>query len=198
MAKKNIAKKEIIIAGFGGQGIVLAGRILGEAAALGDHKESTLTQSYGPESRGGACNTQVIISDKVIAYPYVNLADILVCMSQGGFDKFIGQIADNGILLTDKDLVNVPAGTADGFYTIPATRMAEELGRKMMANIIMIGFLTAVTGVISKTAAQNAVTGSVPKGTEEMNMKAFNKGCDYGLAVLKSRKKKASGRAGAV
>ncbi len=198
MVKKKTEKKEIIITGFGGQGIVLAGRILGEAAALGDQKESTLTQSYGPESRGGACNTQVIISDKVIAYPYVNRADILVCMSQGGFDKFIGQINEDGILLTDKDLVKAPAKTVDSFYSIPATRIAEELGRKMMANIIMIGFLTAVTGVISKTAAENAVAGSVPKGTEEMNMKAFSKGFDFGMAVLKGREKKASGRAGAV
>ena len=89
---QNKAIKEIIITGFGGQGIILAGRILGKAAALGDHKESTLVESYGPESRGGACSAQVIISDKTIHYPYVGYPDILICMSQSGYDKFIGHI----------------------------------------------------------------------------------------------------------
>ncbi len=198
MGKKKIKKKEVIITGFGGQGIVLAGRILGQAAALGDGKESTLIQSYGPESRGGACNTQVIIADTFINYPYVKHADILVCMSQGGFDKYIDQLTDDGILLTDQDLVQLPKKSLKNFFTIPATRIAEELGRKMMANIIMIGFLTAVTQVISKKAAKSAVTESVPKGTEKMNIKAFSKGFDHGMAVLKGKEKKASGKTGAV
>ncbi|MCP4665107.1 MAG: pyruvate ferredoxin oxidoreductase, partial [Deltaproteobacteria bacterium] len=93
--KEKTAKQEIIFTGFGGQGIVLAGRILGRAAALGDHKESTLVQSYGPEARGGACSAQVIIADSAIYYPHVRHPDILVCMSQGGFDKFINQLHEN-------------------------------------------------------------------------------------------------------
>ncbi|MCG6878347.1 MAG: 2-oxoacid:acceptor oxidoreductase family protein [Deltaproteobacteria bacterium] len=194
-------RQEILFTGFGGQGIVLAGRILGKAAVIGDHKESTLVQAYGPEARGGACSAQVIIAEGAIHYPYVRTPDVLVCMSQGGFDKFIGDMKKDGTLLIDQDLVNpytvLPKGSDKIYFAIPSTRMAEELGRKMMANIIMLGFFTAVTGAISITAAENAVTESVPKGTEEKNIKAFHKGYDYGMAVLKGRKKKASGNRGA-
>ena len=191
------ANTEIIITGFGGQGIVLAGKILGEAAALGDRKESTLVQSYGPESRGGACSAQVIVSDRSIHYPYIRRPDILVCMSQSGYEKYIDALKEDGILLFDQDLVR-PAKIAKDAFAIPATRMAEELGRKMMANIIMIGFFTAITGKISLAAAKTTVTGSVPKGTEEKNIKAFTKGYDFGLALLKGREKKAAGKTGAI
>ena len=194
--KEIIKKQEIVITGFGGQGIVLAGRILGEAAVLGDHKESTLVQSYGPEARGGACSAEVVISDEAIHYPYVRYPDILVCMSQSGLDKFIDTIKEKSALLIDQDLVRY-RGPGREVFSIPSTRMAEELGRSMMANIIMLGFLTAVTGVVSMDGAVNAVTGSVPKGTEKMNTTAFNKGYDHGLAVLKGRKKKAGGKSGA-
>jgi len=194
--QKEVKKKEVIITGFGGQGIVLAGSILGKAAALGDQKESTLVQSYGPESRGGECCAQVIISDRVIQYPYVSIADILVCMSQAAYEKYKTQVKPEGILITDQDLV-ITDGKRD-YYAIPATRMAEELGRKMMANIVMLGFVTAITSAISKDAAKSAVLTSVPKGTEEMNTNAFNKGYDYGLSKLKGREKKASGKTGAV
>ena len=193
--KKKIKRQEITLTGYGGQGIVLAGRILGQAAALGDHRESTFVQAYGPEARGGACSAQVVISDEVIYYPYVKSPDILVSMSQGGFDKFIGQIKEDSTLLIDQDLVQ-SAGIDRDFFSIPSTRMAEELGRTMMANIIMLGFFTAVTGVVSVDAMCTAVAESVPKGTEDMNVNAFNKGCDYGLAVLKGREKKAMGKTG--
>ena len=192
-------RQEIIVTGFGGQGIVLAGRILGMAAALGDHRESTLVQSYGPESRGGACCAQVVISDAVIQYPYIKAPDILICMSQSAYDKYRQAIKPGGRLLTDRDLVTPDGGaSAPGSFAIPATRMAEELGRKMMANIIMMGFATAVTGVVSAEAMKTAVTASVPKGTEEMNLGAFAKGFDYGLSTLKGREKKKSGSAGRI
>ncbi|MDQ1334234.1 MAG: Pyruvate ferredoxin oxidoreductase [Thermodesulfobacteriota bacterium] len=195
-ANKGGQRQEIVFTGFGGQGIVLAGRILGKAAVIGDHRQSTLVQAYGPEARGGACSAQVIIADQAIHYPYVRRPDVLVCMSQAGFDKFIGQMKEGGTLLIDKDLVQ-PKGVSGDFFSIPSSRMAEELGRIMLANIIMLGFFTAVTGAVSVDAARDAVVKSVPKGTEEMNATAFNKGCDYGLAVLKGREKKASGKAGA-
>lgn len=194
--KDKPVKKEIVITGFGGQGIVLAGRILGKAAALGDHMESTLIQSYGPESRGGACSAQVIISSETIHYPYVRQPDILAAMSQTGFDKFIDQVKATGTVLVDEDLVK-PESVTRPWLAIPATRMAEELGRKMMANIIMIGFITAVTGAVSADVARDTVAGAVPKGTEEMNKTAFDKGYDYGLALLKGRQKKAMGQTGA-
>jgi 2-oxoglutarate ferredoxin oxidoreductase subunit gamma len=192
-----LTRKEIILTGFGGQGIVLAGRIVGEAASLGDHRESTLTQSYGPEARGGACSAHVIISDGSIHYPYARHPDILVCMSQGGFDKFGSLLKGDGTLITDQDLVQTGPVQSEHVFAIPATRMAEELGRKMMANIVMLGFFTAVTEAVSLDAARGSVKGSVPRGTEELNLTAFNKGYEYGLAVLKGRRKKAAGEKGA-
>ncbi len=190
-------KTDTIITGFGGQGIVLAGRILGQAAALGDHMESTLVQSYGPESRGGACSAQIVISDTPINFPYIKNPDILVCMSQSGYDKYIDDLKPNGTLLIDQDLVKPGRKQKDYFY-IPATRMAEEMGRTMIANIIMIGFTSAITKVVSMNASQNTVEQSVPKGTEKLNIKAFNKGGDFGLAILKGRAKKAAGHTGAI
>ena len=195
--KNTLNKTEVVITGFGGQGIILAGRILGEAAALGDHKESTLVQSYGPESRGGACSAQVVISDQSIHYPYIRQPDILVCMSQSGYEKYIDSLKKEGLLLIDQDLV-APGKISNDTFAIPATRMAEELGRKMMANIIMIGFFTAITRKVSLEAARTTVVGSVPKGTEEKNTQAFTRGYDYGLALLKGREKKAAGKTGAI
>ncbi len=191
---KNIkqSKQEIIFTGFGGQGIILAGQILGMAAALKDDKESTLVQSYGPESRGGACCAQVVISETAIQYPYITIPDVLVCMSHAAYLKYYESVKPEGYLLIDKDLVK-PVGKRD-YFAIPSTRMAEELGRKMMANIIMLGFTTAITGLVTKKAAEYAVISSVPKGTEEMNSKAFNKGFDYGKSLLKGREQKASGK----
>jgi 2-oxoglutarate ferredoxin oxidoreductase subunit gamma len=191
-------KKEVIITGFGGQGIVLAGKVLGNAAAIGDNRESTLVQSYGPESRGGACSAQVIISDSMIHYPYIRTSDVLVAMSQSGYEKYIPQLKKDGMLLYDQDLVQPAADTVQETFAIPATRLAEEIGRKMMANIIMIGFITSVTQVVTLDAAKNTVEGSVPKGTEKMNLDAFGKGYDFGISRLKGLERKASGRTGAM
>ncbi|MFP5212877.1 MAG: 2-oxoacid:acceptor oxidoreductase family protein [Acidobacteriota bacterium] len=190
--------KEILITGFGGQGIVLSGQILGKAASLIDDRQSTLTQSYGPEARGGACSAQVIISEESIHYPYVEHPDILVCMSQGGFDKYGAKVKESGMLIIDQDLVQPSEVKCAESFSVPATRIAEELGRRMMANIVMMGFLTAVTGAVSVEAARQMVLQSVPKGSEEANTAAFNKGYDFGLATLKGRQKKAeAGKKGA-
>jgi 2-oxoglutarate ferredoxin oxidoreductase subunit gamma len=188
--------KKIIITGFGGQGVILAGHILGQAASLGDHKESTLIESYGPESRGGACSAQVIISEKTIHYPYINTPDILICLSQSGYEKYSGQITQKATLLIDQDLVHNIKGNKSIIYSMPATRKAEELGQKMMANIIILGFATAITNIISVDAACNAIADSVPKGTEKHNVNAFNKGYDYGLTTLKGIEKKAGSLTG--
>ncbi len=186
----------IIITGFGGQGIILAGRILGMAASLGDKKESTLVQAYGPESRGGACNAQVMIANQAIHYPYVNRPDILIALSQAGFDKFGPSLGPDSILLSDQDLVRAEAVSC-AHFAIAATRMAENLGNKMMANIIMLGFCTAITKAVSSEAARETIRGSVPKGTEDRNIEAFTKGYDYGLSTLKGREKRAAGKTGA-
>ncbi|MEN6441271.1 MAG: 2-oxoacid:acceptor oxidoreductase family protein [Syntrophobacter sp.] len=189
--------KEILITGFGGQGIVLAGQVMGMAASLLDHKESTLTQSYGPEARGGACSAQVIISNSPIHYPYVREPDILVCMSQAGYDKYVHLLKEDGILIFDQDMVRTPEASKRCSFPIPATRMAEELGRKMMANIVMLGFVTATTGAVSHQAMFKSVSDSVPRGTEQANASAFNKGYEFGQAVLKARRKKAEAGKGA-
>jgi 2-oxoglutarate ferredoxin oxidoreductase subunit gamma len=189
--------KQIIITGFGGQGVVLAGRILGKAAAIADKRESTLVQSYGPESRGGACSAQVTISDDEIYYPYILHPDILVCLSQSGYEKYCDQAKPDGILIVDQDLVK-PDGDPASYFAVPSTRFAEEMGVKMMANIIMIGFVTAITQVVSLDAARDTVIESVPKGTEEKNLKAFERGWEFAQATLRGREKKAAGRIGAV
>ena len=185
--------REILFTGFGGQGIVLAGMIVGRAASLRDHRESTLTQSYGPEARGGACSAQVIIADRPIHYPYVRRPDILVCLSQGGYEKYIPLLKEDGLLLFDQDLVRPHGQWRGESFAIPATRFAEELGRRMMANFVMVGSFTAISHAVSGQAARETVQALVPKGTEKMNLAAFDKGYEYGLAVLKSRRKKESG-----
>lgn len=189
-----VMQKKIIITGFGGQGVIMAGRIVGKAAALGDKLESSLVQSYGPESRGGACSVQVTIADEEIYYPYINVPDILVCMSQAGFDKYSDKLEKDTTLILDQDLVKVSVD--HDFYAIPATRFAEEMGLKMMANIIMIGFLSGITEIVSLESAKKTVSESVPPKTVDINLKAFDRGFEFALATLKSRMKKAFGNTG--
>jgi len=187
-------EKKIIITGFGGQGVVMAGRIMGEAAAIGDKLESSLVQSYGPESRGGACSVQVTISDSQIYYPYIHQPDILVCMSQAGYDKYRDQLTEKTMVIVDQDLVK-PASGVDHF-AVPATRFAEEMGLKMMANIIMVGFLAGITGAVTMESARDTVAKSVPTATISTNLKAFERGWEFAQNTLKSRRKKAAGHIG--
>ncbi len=189
-------QKKIIITGFGGQGVIMAGRIVGKAAALGDKLESSLVQSYGPESRGGACSVQVTIADEQIYYPYINVPDILVCMSQAGYDKYKDGLEESTALIIDQDLVKLSAER--DYFAIPATRFAEEMGLKMMANIIMIGFLTGITETVSIDSARDTVSKSVPPKTIKINLEAFDRGWEFAQATLKSRRKKAAGNTGVV
>lgn len=189
-------QKKIIVTGFGGQGVIMAGKIIGKAAAIGDKLESSMVQSYGPESRGGACSVQVTISEGQIYYPYINSPDILVCMSQAGYDKYRDHLEEDVVLIVDQDLVKPPDDR--DYFTIPATRFAEEMGLKMMANIIMIGFFSGITEAISLESARNTVAESVPPKTIEINLKAFERGWDFSQATLKSRRKKAAGHIGVV
>jgi 2-oxoglutarate ferredoxin oxidoreductase subunit gamma len=174
---------EIKFGGFGGQGVILAGIIIGRAASIYDNKFATLTQSFGPEARGSACSAQVIVSDKNILYPYVTKPEILMVMSQEAFKKFLPETTEDATLIYEEDLVN-PNGIKPGIklYGIPATRLAEELGRKMILNIVMVGFFTAVTRLVDYDAAKEAVKASVPPGTENMNLKAFERGYKYGIS----------------
>ncbi len=174
-------KTEIRLAGFGGQGIVLAGHILGKAAAIFEQLQAVFTQSYGPEARGGACSADVIISRDAVHYPRVSRPAVLVLMSEEAKNTYGRQIAEGATVLIDEDLVRLEALPENcTLYKIPATRLAEKLGRSIVANIVMLGFLTAVTGVVSYEAMKQALFDSIPAGTEELNLKAFEKGYEYG------------------
>jgi 2-oxoglutarate ferredoxin oxidoreductase subunit gamma len=176
---------EIKISGLGGQGVILAGIIIGKAAALFDNKDATMTQAFGPEARGSACSAQLIVSDNAILYPYVTQAQTLITMSQDAFNKFSPEMAENGTLLIEEELVKVdkvPKGVK--VYGIPATRIAEELGRKMVLNIVMVGFFSAIAKLINPEAVRKAVQDSVPKGTEKLNLMAFDRGYEYGQNLL--------------
>lgn len=180
-------ERQVLFTGFGGQGIIMAGDILGKAATLYDSKHATMTQNYGPEARGGSCSSQVIISTEEILFPYIEEPEILVCMSQEGYSKNIKSLRPDGILIWETDLVRAQKGGFRTAYNIPATRFAEELGGKMMANIVMLGFVAAVTDVVETESLRRAVLESVPPATRENNSKAFDRGYEYGEAILKGR-----------
>jgi 2-oxoglutarate ferredoxin oxidoreductase subunit gamma len=173
---------EVRLSGFGGQGIVLAGRILGTSVSLFDGKNAVFTQSYGPEARGGACSADVVISEGLVHYPKVSRPDILVFMSEEAKHTYGKLLGPETTVIIDQDLVRRDGleGKCDRLYSIPSTRFAEDLGRKMVANIVMLGYLTSVTGVVGYDSMRNAILEAVPKGTEELNTKAFEKGYQYG------------------
>jgi 2-oxoglutarate ferredoxin oxidoreductase subunit gamma len=176
---------EIRIAGFGGQGVILSAIVIGKAGCIYQDGYSTMTQSFGPEARGGACSAQVILSDSPVLYPYVTRPDVLVVMSQEAYTLFSPLIKDTGTLIIEEDLVRIsalPAGVR--VYSIPATRIAEELGKKMVLNIVMVGFFGAVAQVVNPEALRNAVAASVPDAYRELNLKAFDRGFDYGAKSL--------------
>ncbi len=178
-------KKEIRLAGFGGQGIILAGHILGKAATLFDKKEAVFTQSYGPEARGGSCSADVVISDEVIHYPKVGAPSLLVLMSQGALATYGGSMNPGGVIIVDEDMVKMdkdPEGTT--VYRVPCTRIAEDLGRKIVANIVMLGAIAALGGAVSYESMKESVLSSIPPGTEELNISAFDKGYEYGQVIL--------------
>ena len=177
-------REDIKLCGFGGQGIILSGYILGKAATIFESKEAVLTQSYGPEARGGACSADVVISDGTIDYPYLKDIKILVAMSQEAYSTYSKHLNKGGTLLVDEDLVILDEDRLKKnhwqVHRIPATKFAEELGKKIVANIVMLGFLTAVTKVVSYDAMKQAIMSSVPKGTETFNEKAYERGYSHG------------------
>jgi len=177
-------KNGIKVGGFGGQGVILSGHIIGRAASLHDRRSAALTQSYGPEARGGACSTDVLVAEEEIHNPFFETPDILVVMSQESYNTFAPKLRRGGLLLIDEDLVKPKGGKGNGkMHAIPATRLAEGLGRRIIANIVMLGFFTSMTGVVSKGAMETAVRESVPKGTEELNLNAFRAGYEYGTGL---------------
>jgi len=180
---------EIRFSGFGGQGIIRCGLITGKALSLYDNKHATMTQSFGPEARGSACSSQLVVSEDRVLYPYIIRPEILISMSQEAYDKYEPELRDDGILIIDKDLVKPrPLRGKIKLFAIPSTRFAEELGNRIIANLVMLGFFTAVTKIVSPEAMKKALPGLVPTRFLELNKKAFDKGYAYGLEVLSSSK----------
>lgn len=160
---------------------MLSGQIVGQAASIYDNGFSALTQSYGPEARGGSCTAEVVISDKPIGYPYVQNPEVLIILSQEAYTKYGHDLPAETLMIIDPDLVKPDPSQNPAPLSIPATRMARDMGRVVVANIITLGFLAAVSDLVSPEALKNSVLTSVPKGTEEFNSKAFELGYDYGL-----------------
>lgn len=177
---------EIRFSGFGGQGIIRCGLITGKALSLYDNKHATMTQSFGPEARGSACSSQVVVSEDRVLYPYITMPEILVSMSQEAYEKYEPDLHEDGILIIDSDLVKPkPVRGKTRMYAIPSTRFAEELGNRIIANLVMLGFFTAVTKIASPEAMKKALPGLVPGRFLDLNIKAFDKGYDYGQDLLK-------------
>ena len=168
------SRYEIRLAGSGGQGLILAGIILAEAAGIYDGKFVCQTQSYGPEARGGASKAEVVISDEEIDYPKAIQPDVLLAMNQKSLDSYIFDLKPGGTLLVDADLVKeVPLNQV---LAITFTRIARELGKIMVANIVALGALAQATGAVSLESLTAAVLARVPKGTEDLNRKALEAG----------------------
>jgi 2-oxoglutarate ferredoxin oxidoreductase subunit gamma len=182
---------EIRISGFGGQGVILSAIVIGKAGCIFQNGYSTMTQAFGPEARGGACSAQVILSNEPILYPYVTQPNILVTMSQEAYALFTPSLKKDGLLIIEQDLVrveNLPPGVR--VYGVPATRLAEELGKRMVLNIVMVGFFAAVTNILEPEAVRQAVADSVPEAFRELNLRAFDKGFEYGTKHLSPRLQK--------
>lgn len=191
MATKNHASRmEIRLAGEGGQGMILAGIILAEAAAIYDHKNAVQTQSYGPEARGGASKAEVVISAGEIDYPEVIIADVLVAMSQEACDKYAGSVKKDGLLIVDQERVGrIPSSRA---IKVPITRLAQESsGKSITASVVALGVLVGLTNVVTRDAILQAVAARAPKGTEEMNKAALSAGFAAADLVGKKHTRKA-------
>lgn len=194
--KKPMQTLELQIGGFGGQGVILAGMTIGRGLVLYEGRHVSLTQSFGPEARGSACSCQLMVSKDTVLYPYLSAPHILVALSQEAYRKFSPKLRHGGILINEEDLVQAGDLRNDvQVFRVPATRLAEELGRKMVMNMVLVGFFAAVTRslpaewgfgdeLISLESARRGVSDSVPPGTEALNLAAFDKGYQFGLAQV--------------
>jgi 2-oxoglutarate ferredoxin oxidoreductase subunit gamma len=177
--------KEIRIAGFGGQGVILSANVMGRACALYSDGFATMMQSFGPEARGGAASATLVLSDEPVLYPYVGKLDVLVVMSQEAYTRFAAEVKPGGYMLVEEDLVRLSGIEGDcKVFSIPATRLAEELGKKMILNVVMVGFAAAVTKVVDPEACKKAVADLVPSRFRDLNLSAFDKGYEYGYKLV--------------
>jgi len=168
---------EIRLSGAGGQGLILIGKIIAEAAAIYDGKNATQSQSYGPEARGGASRSEVIIADGDIDYPKATDIDLLLAMTQEAADKYSSDVKSGGVIVVDSGFVEkIPQGDFT-VHAHPITRIAEEqIGKTIVANLVALGVMHKLSDIISEDAVINAIRARVPKGTEDMNIRAFKLG----------------------
>jgi 2-oxoglutarate ferredoxin oxidoreductase subunit gamma len=171
-----VKRIEVRISGLGGQGVVLAGVILGRAVFY-EGKHVVQTQSYGAEARGSAAKSEVIISDSKIGFPRVRKCDILVAMSQSALDMYLKDLKEKGVLIVDKDKVEHIPETKAKVFKIPATKTAAKLLKsRLYANVVMLGALTKITGIVKEDAVEKAITDSVPRTDIETNIRGFREG----------------------
>ena len=175
---------EVRLSGEGGQGLVLAGKVLAEAAAIYDDKNATQSQSYGPEARGGASRSDVIISDDDIDYPKAVNIDLLLALTQESVNRYCKDLKGDGMLLVDEDAVStMPEGTFRMFKVPIISTARDTVGRVLVANIVALGVITELAGVVSGQAVESAILARVPKGTEELNLRAFKAGVDVAKSL---------------
>ncbi len=181
-----MSRYELRFSGAGGQGLITAGIIMAKAASIYEGKQAVQSQSYGPEARGGASKSEVIISDDVIDYPKVTKCDALLAMTQEACNKYSDDLKEGGVLLYDSDLITkLPEGNFKkvGFNIINTAK--NDVGREIVANIVALGAMVALTGQVSRENAEKAVLSSVPEAFIELNKKAFNMGFERALAACK-------------
>lgn len=171
-----MSSTEVRITGFGGQGVVLAAYIIGRACAVEAGRHASMIQSFGPEARGSACSATLVVADDEVLYPYIRRPDTLVAMSSEGYEKYAAELKDDGVLIHERDLVHPSPGPRQKVFAIPSTAIAESLGRRVVQNIVMLGFVAAVTRIVPHEQMRAAVEASVPAGTEALNLKAFDAG----------------------
>jgi len=173
-------RREVLFSGFGGQGVILASVILGRAAAVYEGLYAVQTQSYGPESRGGASRAEVVISDEPIDYPKAIAPDYAVFFSQEAYTKFLRTVKEGAAVIVEKDLVphrDFEFEERLNLIALPLTEIAEETtGLSLTMNILTLGILVGVTGVVGKGSIEKAVRDAVPHGTEEINLRALRRG----------------------
>ena len=173
-SSKNI---EIRVGGVGGQGIALAGTLLGKAAALHEDREAVFTQTYGPEARGGASRADIIISDSPIAYPFVTRPKVLIVLFQEAYEKFRPDFDPDGLLIVEESLVH-PTEEDTAAVRVPAIRIATELGNKLAANIVLLGYLVGATELVSSNAMEESIRETVNERHLDLNLQAFRAGVD--------------------
>jgi 2-oxoglutarate ferredoxin oxidoreductase subunit gamma len=182
-----VGRVEVRFAGFGGQGIIKSGIIVASAASIYGGKNAVQTQSYGPESRGGACKSEVVISEAEIDFPKVTEPEVMVALSQHAYNDYAQEVKPGGTIILDPDMVPHEIELKNvNVYRVPASKIAESIGKRIVANIVMLGAFTSIVGLVDKEALKQSILANIPKGTEELNMTAFEKGYEFGKTLVKS------------